>query len=585
MSPKKFLSAEVKILKTENYIGSFGSQLTGYLYTISYLKNDRKSFVNAEPDYMLEADSSHIRNALTGARLYSDKVKLRQADLHQVHVSGTLSRSKVMKLETTLQKLWNSSVFEAQKVVKNVSVTVVGVEDTVDMATSQVIPKVSYTLKVADATVASWETHPLSHDDVENAVTEDFGSDLELWTNLTNTLKELYLEGSARTNYGKKVDIVNAVVKAYSNANNVSGDKVDVKLVDEQDLSTADYVTDDNWSPVSVFKYGVSVNNMKADDISPPSSEELTGALTPLNIKTTGVARKLRKMYLVGAKASLNYTAVASSLSASWAQANTDLSKAFVGVHVQKSSTRHTRDTALSSEYMLVGKNGEEITPVKFTVSVNGEEPNNAIVSPPEDPVLNQNLKQAKTSTCGCKPRAQGHVTLVGKTADTEHAMILKAVKKAVDKENSGVPSNDLSVEIIKVDDSQDNGNDISTVTYRVDCVNNACDVEILKAPSRAVLEESLGQVGKTLYSKAEPTEKEENKWLIPVAIACGVVLFVIIVSVICCIMYRRRHRKKGDFKQQEVQVNEHNNFDKEHFSDPAVFENPAYQVEYKERM
>jgi hypothetical protein len=33
------------------------------------------------------------------------------------------------------------------------------------------------------------------------------------------------------------------------------------------------------------------------------------------------------------------------------------------------------------------------------------------------------------------------------------------------------------------------------------------------------------------------------------------------------------------------VQVNEHNNFDKEHFSDPAVFENPAYQVEYKERM
>jgi hypothetical protein len=40
--------------------------------------------------------------------------------------------------------------------------------------------------------------------------------------------------------------------------------------------------------------------------------------------------------------------------------------------------------------------------------------------------------------------------------------------------------------------------------------VNNACDVEVLKAPSRAVLEESLGQVGKTLYSKAEPTEKEE---------------------------------------------------------------------------
>ena len=77
-----------------------------------------------------------------------------------------------------------------------------------------------YTLDVADATVASWETHPLSEDDIEAAVTEDFGSDLELWTNLTNALKELYLEGNARTNYGKKGDIVNAVTKAYSNANN-----------------------------------------------------------------------------------------------------------------------------------------------------------------------------------------------------------------------------------------------------------------------------------------------------------------------------------------------------------------------------
>lgn len=62
-----------------------------------------------------------------------------QADLHKVHVSGTLSRSKVVKLENTLQRLWNSSVFEAQKVAENVSVTVVGVEDTVDMATRLVL--------------------------------------------------------------------------------------------------------------------------------------------------------------------------------------------------------------------------------------------------------------------------------------------------------------------------------------------------------------------------------------------------------------------------------------------------------------
>ena len=78
-------------------------------------------------------------------------------------------------------------------------------------------------------------------------------------------------------------------------------------------------------SPVSVFKFGVSVKNKEADDISSPSDEELTSALTPLNLKTTSVARKLRKLYLVGAKSSLDYKTVASSLSVSWAQSNTGI--------------------------------------------------------------------------------------------------------------------------------------------------------------------------------------------------------------------------------------------------------------------
>ncbi|XP_053395071.1 uncharacterized protein LOC128555750 isoform X2 [Mercenaria mercenaria] len=544
-STKDFSRAHFEILKSEKYIGAFGSQLTGFLYTVRYMGSDGKSWINAEPDVILEPETSQISNLLADARLYSGKMKFRHADLHQVQLSGSLNRSKIMQLETTLLSLWNSSVYKEKKMVTNVSVTVVGVEDTVDMATRQIIPKVSYTLDVADAPVTSWETRPLLIKDLQTAVTEDFGSDLELWTNLTNTLRQIYFEGDAKTNYGKKGELTSAVVTAYSSANNVTEDTVNLQLVEEQELSEANYVTDNLWSPVTVFKYGLSVNNTEADEISPPTDEELSRALTPHNVKVAGVARKLRKLYLVGAKADMNYTAVGISVRMSWSQTNTDLNTAFVGVHMKTPSSRHSRDTSLSSEYMLVGKNGEEITPVQFTVSVNGEEPNKALVSPPEDMVLDENLKHAKTSTCGCKPRAQGHVTLEGKTADTEQAKILGAVKEAVDQENADVDSSHLSVEIIKVEDTQDDGKDISTVTYRVDCVNKGCDVETLKAPSRAVLEQSLGQVGKTLYSKAEPTEKEERKWLIPVAVACGVVLFVIIICVICCIMYRRRKQDK----------------------------------------
>ena len=47
-------------------------------------------------------------------------------------------------------------------------------------------------------------------------------------------------------------------------------------------------------------------------------------------------------------------------------------------------------------------------------------------------------------------------------------------------------------------------------MTYMVSCRTGACVVERLVAPSRARLEESLGNAGHTLYSRAEPIEDEK---------------------------------------------------------------------------
>lgn len=57
----------------------------------------------------------------------------RQADLHHVQLAGSLNKSEVSKFESTLHKLWNQSVYEEQKLKRNVSVSVVGIEDTIDM--------------------------------------------------------------------------------------------------------------------------------------------------------------------------------------------------------------------------------------------------------------------------------------------------------------------------------------------------------------------------------------------------------------------------------------------------------------------
>lgn len=74
--------------------------------------------------------------------------------------------------------------------------------------------------------------------------------------------------------------------------------------------------------PVTVFKYGVEINGTAADGIKAPTAVEISEALTSHNLKVTWGARKLRKVYLVGARSNLNYTAIAISLSAAWSETN-----------------------------------------------------------------------------------------------------------------------------------------------------------------------------------------------------------------------------------------------------------------------
>jgi hypothetical protein len=59
----------------------------------------------------------------------------RQVDLHHVTLSGKITKTKLMKLEGTLAKVWNASLHQTNSAVKKVNVTVVAVMETVDMAT------------------------------------------------------------------------------------------------------------------------------------------------------------------------------------------------------------------------------------------------------------------------------------------------------------------------------------------------------------------------------------------------------------------------------------------------------------------
>lgn len=76
-----------------------------------------------------------------------------------------------------------------------------------------------------------------------------------------------------------------------------------------------------------MFKYGVSISSKLSADIVAPSSDVLSGALTPHNLKSLfGQVNKVRKIYLVGARTSLDTKEISASITKSWEQTNTGIS-------------------------------------------------------------------------------------------------------------------------------------------------------------------------------------------------------------------------------------------------------------------
>lgn len=143
----------------------------------------------------------------------------------------------------------------------------------------------------------------------------------------------------------------------------------------------------------------------------------------------------------------------------------------------------------------------DEIAPVKFTVGVDGQEPSSTFTSEPTPAVLDNSLSTANTSTCGCKPRAQGQLTLDGGQPASAQSGIISAIHEAVANENH-MNKDDIAVSMVRMQNTTEKGHAVTEVTYRVECVARTCVIEDLLAPSEANLNNSLSSVGQTLYSK-----------------------------------------------------------------------------------
>ncbi|CAG2246756.1 unnamed protein product [Mytilus edulis] len=98
-------------------------------------------------------------------------------------------------------------------------------------------------------------------------------------------------------------------------------------------------------------------------------------------------------------------------------------------------------------------------------------------------------------------------------------------------------PDLDVTVTGINNKAKDKDGNPVSEVSYRVG--RKSDDVEDVKSPSTAHLQQSLATAGKTLHSRAPKDEDNDKKWTLPLAIALGILAAVIVIAIICCCIHK----------------------------------------------
>lgn len=80
----------------------------------------------------------------------------------------------------------------------------------------------------------------------------------------------------------------------------------------------------------------------------------------------------------------------------------------------------------------------KEVTPVQYTVALEGHDPDPTFVDTPSGNDLTKPLGQAGAAPCGCSPKLAGTLKLKGATDSKEKQKITNAIADAFAKQNQG---------------------------------------------------------------------------------------------------------------------------------------------------
>ncbi|XP_063430252.1 uncharacterized protein LOC134712531 isoform X2 [Mytilus trossulus] len=523
----------VRVISIEQSVGDLGIHLTSVLYGA---QNIREGTVH--PDMVVEPDTKIMRKEaeklkIQGKQYSAAEYRINTLFTASVRYENTMTVADNQNVENML----NHAVANTTKdQLQSIKTHVLLKKDYVSSSNTSVkIAKLYFKLEINNTTRKLWETSlaTLKYK-LDNQL------DPKVQTDTTSIPQRkvyvLYLKGKVQKT---EKHLLSALENNWMAV--ALNKPVVIKVID-----TILYV-DASWNIVTKVRYIVSINDTDPESkgINPPKYTALNVNLTQCGCSATS----LKKHYVYSK--TINSTRVRTAISTVWNGANKGLCSTALSVRVKQQSRRQKRDTHTS--HKLVDGNGKEVTPMEYTVAVEDEEPQPLFVNIPSNNDIKAPLKQAGSEPCLCKPKLAGSLQLDGQTQDADKPKIVDAIKDAFVKENPDVTKPDLDVTVTGINNKakDKDGNPVSEVSYRVG--RKSDDVEDLKSPSTAHLQQSLATAGKTLHSRAPKDEDEDKKWTLPLAIALGILAAVIVIAIICCCIHKRRLEKKYEVEKLQI--------------------------------
>ncbi|XP_069126820.1 uncharacterized protein [Argopecten irradians] len=297
--------------------------------------------------------------------------------------------------------------------------------------------------------------------------------------------------------------------------------------------------------------------------------DAISNGLTGYTLNTVRVGRVYR-VVLQGDISLGRRSEVTQKLHQAWSDANKHISPNAIQINI----------VSWSSNYYSI--NGNAATRIDYKVTVATVDSSQVSVESPSKSSVVTFLGQASLRVCLCLVYQQRDIGVVGKIGTDDSQTVQNAISSVWESANPGL-SLDISGHVKKMLEGYESkaGDKATKVVYFVSPFIHGTPIDEddlvpppladIKLRVEAVLPGTTVEEHPLVKATAAKNQDEDPSWLVPVAVAAGVLGFLLLMAIITACIKRHSHKKSKTLNQNPERVE---GYDKEHFSEAPDLDN-----------